>query len=170
MKILFVGEGGQGVQVVAEILAKAAFRENKKALYIPNFGVEQRGGVSLAFVVIDTKPVVYPKFEKADILAILSDRSWERVKNYVDEKTKVIFGPAVIRKGLPEVQRGIHLRGVNFLARAWNILVLGKVNQVGNLVSLKNLIEAMDERFARQFQKNPELREQDIKALKNEKF
>ncbi|PIU02197.1 ketoisovalerate oxidoreductase, partial [Candidatus Shapirobacteria bacterium CG09_land_8_20_14_0_10_49_15] len=56
MKIIFAGEGGQGVQVIAEILAKAAFWDGQPSLYIPNFGVEQRGGVSLAFVVIDQTP------------------------------------------------------------------------------------------------------------------
>ena len=153
IKVLIVGEGGQGVQVVAEILAKAAFLEGKKALYIPNFGVEQRGGVSLAFVTIDDKPIVYPKFGKADILAIFSERSRERVKNYLDEKTKVIEGPAINGqdKGLP--------------AKTWNILVLGQINQASQIVSQKNLIQALEERLAEQFKKNPELKELDLKAI-----
>src|SRR4030042_2172131 len=95
MKILFAGEGGQGVQVIAEILAQAAIKQGKKATYIPNFGVEQRGGVSLAFVIIDHQPIVYPKFEKADILAVLSERSWDRVEQYLNTKTKVIRGPGM---------------------------------------------------------------------------
>jgi 2-oxoglutarate ferredoxin oxidoreductase subunit gamma len=153
IKILIAGEGGQGVQAIAEILAKAAFLENKKALYIPNFGVEQRGGVSLAFIVIDDKEVVYPKFEKADILAVLSERSRERVQIYLDDKTKLILGPAVTKKE------------VDLPNKAWNILVLGQINKEGTIVNKKNLIKAMEERFAGQFAKNPQLREIDIKAL-----
>lgn len=90
MKILIAGEGGQGIQTAGQVLAKAAFEEGKKVLYIPNFGVEQRGGASLAFVVIDKNPVVYPKFEKADILVILSERIKKRVIRYQGPKTKVI--------------------------------------------------------------------------------
>lgn len=90
MKILIAGEGGQGIQTAGQVLAKAAFEEGKKVLYIPNFGVEQRGGASIAFVVIDKNPVVYPKFEKADILVILSERIRERVIRYQGPKTKVI--------------------------------------------------------------------------------
>lgn len=90
MKILIAGEGGQGIQTIAQVLAKAAFKEEKKSLYIPNFGVEQRGGASIAFVVIDKNPVAYPKFEKADILAILSARVKERVEKYQGPNTKVI--------------------------------------------------------------------------------
>ena len=153
IKILIAGEGGQGIQVIAEILAKAAFLENKKALYIPNFGVEQRGGVSLAFVVIDDKQVAYPKFEKADILAILSERSRERVQVYLDDKTKLILGPAVNKKE------------VDFPNKSWNILVLGQINKEGKIVNKENLIKAMEERFTKQFTQNPQLRGIDIKAL-----
>jgi 2-oxoglutarate ferredoxin oxidoreductase subunit gamma len=136
IKILITGEGGQGVQAIAEILAKAAFLENKQALYIPNFGVEQRGGVSLAFVIIDNKPIVYPKFEKADILAIFSERSRERIKNFLNESTEIIEGPAITGqdKGLPP--------------KTWNILVLGRINQSKRLVSQKNLVQALEERFS----------------------
>ena len=90
MKILIAGEGGQGIQTAAQVLARAAFKEGKNALYIPNFGVEQRGGASIAFLTIDKAPVVYPKFEKADILAILSEKVKKRVKKYQGPKTKVI--------------------------------------------------------------------------------
>ena len=158
MKILFAGEGGQGVQVIAEILAKAAHDQGKKATYIPNFGVEQRGGISLAFVIIEEKPVVYPKFEKADILAVLSDRSWERVEPYVDSKTVVIRGPAM-KNGLQS----------NLSPQVWNIVVLGKVNRLGKVVDDKFLMKAMEDRFAKQFKIKPDLKELDIQALQEQK-
>ncbi len=154
MKILFAGEGGQGVQVIAEILAKAAIKEGQQALYIPNFGVEQRGGVSLAFVVVDKKPVLYPKFEKADLLAVLSDRSWQRVESYQNKKTKIIRGPAV-EKGLK----------TNLPPKVWNIVVLGEINKAGKIVKLESLKKAMEKRFAKWFKKDPQLKELDFKAL-----
>lgn len=163
MKILFAGEGGQGIQVIAEILAKASFLEGKHALYIPNFGVEQRGGVSLAFVVVDEDPVVYPKFEKADILAIMTDRSIERIKSYIDSRTKIILSPTVTEKVKPDE---IKVKADSFPAKIWNIVVLGKINQVGQIVSQNNLVKAMEERFAKQFQRTPELKELDLQALR----
>ena len=77
-KIALAGEGGQGVQSLAEILAEAANQEGKQALYIPNFGVEQRGGVSIAYVQISDGPIGAPKFQKADILIPLSPRAIRR--------------------------------------------------------------------------------------------
>ena len=37
-RIAIAGEGGQGVQLIGEVLAEAAFAAGKEALYIPNFG------------------------------------------------------------------------------------------------------------------------------------
>jgi 2-oxoglutarate ferredoxin oxidoreductase subunit gamma len=158
MKILFAGEGGQGVQVIAEILAKAANEQGKKATYIPNFGVEQRGGISLAFVIIEDLPIVYPKFKKADVLAVLSERSWDRVEPYVDSKTIVVKGPAM-RNGLQS----------NSSPQVWNIVVLGKVNRLGKIVEDKFLIKAMEDRFAKQFKIKSDLRELDIQALNEQR-
>lgn len=154
MKILIAGEGGQGIQVIAQILSKAVFYNNEGALYIPNFGVEQRGGVSLAFIVTDQKTPVYPKFEKADILAVLSSRSLTRIENFRDKKTIVIRGPAVnggLKTGLPP--------------KVWNIFVLGQINKIGKAVPKDILIKAMSERFEQQYCKRPELRKLNLMAL-----
>jgi 2-oxoglutarate ferredoxin oxidoreductase subunit gamma len=153
-KILFAGEGGQGVQVIAEILSLAAISEGENAAYIPNFGVEQRGGISLAFVIIDQKEIVYPKFEKADILAVLSDRAVKRVKRYIEKQTKVIKGPAMTR-GLK----------TDLPPRVWNIVVLKAVNEAANIVRKNSIIKAMNQRFSKQFKKNPELKKLDLKAI-----
>jgi 2-oxoglutarate ferredoxin oxidoreductase subunit gamma len=84
VKIIIAGEGGQGVQSIGELLAEAAFQAGQQGLYIPNFGVEQRGGVSIAFVQIATDGAIgAPKFQKADLLAVLSERSAERTQGYL---------------------------------------------------------------------------------------
>ena len=58
-KIVLAGEGGQGVQSIAKILVEAGYEANKEILYIPNFGVEQRGGVSVAFCQIGDEKIGY---------------------------------------------------------------------------------------------------------------
>lgn len=85
--ILIAGEGGQGVQLIGQILAYAADKQGKFASYIPNFGIEQRGGVSLAYVKISVTPISYPKFRYSDILVCLSDRAIKRTQNYIDDNT-----------------------------------------------------------------------------------
>lgn len=139
---------------MAQILAKAAFYENKAPLYIPNFGVEQRGGVSLAFLVINDCPACYPKFEKADILAILANRSVARVQRYVGPRTIIILGPAV-KNGLK----------TNLPSKVWNIFVLGKINREAKIVRLSTLKIALNERFTHVFAKDALIKKLDLEAL-----
>ncbi|VBB06263.1 pyruvate ferredoxin/flavodoxin oxidoreductase [Lucifera butyrica] len=99
IKIALAGEGGQGVQSIAEILAEAANEEGKNALYIPNFGVEQRGGVSIAFVQISDGEIGAPKFQKADILVPLSPRSVKRTQMYAGKNTVYIYDNSLVAEG-----------------------------------------------------------------------
>jgi len=163
LKILFAGEGGQGVQTAAQILAKAVLKTGKKVSYIPNFGVEQRGGVSLAFLIIDDQQPVYPKFGEADILAIFSDRSLARVGSHLGKNTKIILTPAVSED--VKLPGEIFRIGDQFPYKVWNVLVLGKTVALTKLVDKKTLKTAMDERFARWFAKNPKLKKLDHEAL-----
>jgi len=96
VKIALAGEGGQGVQSIAEILAEAAHDLGKEALYIPNFGVEQRGGVSIAFVQISDQHIGAPKFITADILIPLSPRSIARTKQYAGKETVYVYDNSLI--------------------------------------------------------------------------
>jgi 2-oxoglutarate ferredoxin oxidoreductase subunit gamma len=95
------GEGGQGVQSAADILAQAAFEEGREVLYIPNFGIEQRGGVSLAFVQIGEKPIGSPKFKQADLIVALSVRSLERLEPYIGAESTVLYDSSLLAP--PEV-------------------------------------------------------------------
>lgn len=99
IKIAIAGEGGQGVQSIAEILAEAANEEGKNALYIPNFGVEQRGGVSIAFVQISDGDIGAPKFQKADILIPVSPRAVARTAMYAGKDTVYIYDNSLIQPG-----------------------------------------------------------------------
>lgn len=99
VKIALAGEGGQGVQSIAEILAEAANDEGKNALYIPNFGVEQRGGVSIAYVQISDGSIGAPKFQKADILIPLSPRSVKRTQMYAGKDTIYVYDNSLIQEG-----------------------------------------------------------------------
>lgn len=100
IKIALAGEGGQGVQSIAEILAEAANAEGKEALYIPNFGVEQRGGVSIAFVQIGDHKIGAPKFQHADILVALSPRAVKRTRMYAGRNTIYIYDNSLVQEGM----------------------------------------------------------------------
>ena len=109
IKIALAGEGGQGVQSVAEIIAEAAYNEKKQTIYIPNFGLEQRGGVSIAFIQVSDTRIGAPKFNKADVVVALSERAIGRTAVYSDNNTLFVYDSGFIAKAedLPREARKI---------------------------------------------------------------
>ena len=72
IKILLSGDGGQGIQLISNMICAAAFQNDLHVTSIPNYGLEQRGCVSLNFIQVSDKKIVYPKFTKPYILLIMS--------------------------------------------------------------------------------------------------
>jgi pyruvate ferredoxin oxidoreductase gamma subunit len=56
-QVRFHGRGGQGVVTAAELLAVAAFSENRYAQAFPSFGSERMGAPVTSFCRIDDKPI-----------------------------------------------------------------------------------------------------------------
>jgi pyruvate ferredoxin oxidoreductase gamma subunit len=55
--VRFHGRGGQGVVTAAELLASAAFSEDRYAQAFPSFGSERMGAPVMSFCRIDNKPI-----------------------------------------------------------------------------------------------------------------
>ena len=173
IKIALAGEGGQGVQSVAEILAEAAYNENKQTIYIPNFGLEQRGGVSIAFIQVSDERIGAPKFNKADVVVALSERAIGRTSGYSDKNALFIYdsGFMVKPEELPrEAKKIIGIPAVDTANRqlhpkVFNIIIMGAVIGLTNVVSFEAAKEALESKLAYKFEKNPDLRELNFKAL-----
>jgi len=82
LNILFAGEGGQGIQLISDIVCEAVLERGWYVSQIPNFGLEQRGGVSLSFVKISNTKIVYPKFALPQITVVMSAQAQERINMY----------------------------------------------------------------------------------------
>jgi 2-oxoglutarate ferredoxin oxidoreductase subunit gamma len=95
-KILIAGEGGQGIQTIAKILTLALEKTGLYISYIPQFGPEQRGTPSVAFIQYSEKPINYPRFNQADFLIILRKRAIPIVSKYNSRSTEVIFDSSTI--------------------------------------------------------------------------
>lgn len=173
IKIALAGEGGQGVQSVAEILAEAAYNENKQTIYIPNFGLEQRGGVSIAFIQFSDKRIGAPKFNKAHVVIALSERAVSRTINYSDANTLFVYDssfnigqdelPAEARQiiGLQAIETANH----ELHPRVFNIIIMGAVIGLTNVVSFEAAKMALENKLGYKFEKNPDLRELNFRAL-----
>jgi len=171
--IVIAGVGGQGVQAVAEILAEAAYEEGREALYIPNFGVEQRGGVSVAFLQISDGPIAAPKFEKGDIVVALSGRSVPRTKHYVGPETVFVYDTMAepSPEDLPQEARqvlaipGVETAKKELHPRVFNVLIMGAVIGATGVVEVDSAKKAIEKRLGYKFAKDPKLRELNYRAM-----
>lgn len=116
VKILIAGEGGQGIQQLAQIIAECAYNQNLNSLYMPHYGVEMRMGISIAYIQIGGE-AGYPKFSQADILAILSSRDIKTSLSFSSRESIVINGIELIN----------NLRQESINLRSLNMLVLGVI-------------------------------------------
>lgn len=172
-RIVLAGEGGQGVQSVAEILAEAANEEGRQALYIPNFGVEQRGGVSVAFVQISDSPIGSPKFQTGDIVVALSDRAVHRTGQYVGPETTFVYDSGIqgVEESLPEnAARVLAIPAIEtakneFHPRVFNIIIMGAVIGATGVISLERARAAIEKKLGYKFEKQPELRDLNFEAV-----
>jgi 2-oxoglutarate ferredoxin oxidoreductase subunit gamma len=170
-KIVLAGEGGHGVQSIAKILVEAGYAANKEVLYIPNFGVEQRGGVSIAFCQIADETIGEPRFSKGDIVIMLSDRAIDRCSTYVDENTTVIYDTSICN--IKPQMKAKNIIGIpankiandELSARVFNIIILGTIIKATGVVDIKYIKDAMEKALGKKFDAKPELRELNHKAL-----
>lgn len=89
---MFSGEGGQGIQVMSKIFAHALNAQNYKVVLMPHYGVEQRMGISLAYLQVGEEEAHYPKFKHADILIAMTPRDLELTKSFAAWGTNIING------------------------------------------------------------------------------
>ncbi len=173
IRIALAGEGGQGVQSIAEIIAEAAYEKGMQTIYIPNFGIEQRGGVSIAFIQVSDTRIGAPKFEKADVVVALSGRAVARTAAYSDSKTIFVYdsGADVNPDDFPkEAKKIIGIPAIvtaneELHPRVFNIIIMGAVLGLSNVVSFEAAKEALNIKLASKFEGNPDLRDLNYKAL-----
>ncbi|MFZ5591010.1 MAG: 2-oxoacid:acceptor oxidoreductase family protein [Bacillota bacterium] len=173
VKIILAGEGGQGVQSVAEIIAEAANEQGREALYIPNFGVEQRGGVSIAFLQIGDEKIGAPKFQTADIVVALSDRAVRRTAQYAGPQTVFVYdaGIAGVENDIPRNVKkvlpipALQVAKEELSPRVFNVIIMGAVVKATGVVPMERAKDAIEKKLGYKFEKAPQLRELNFKAI-----
>lgn len=170
INLTITGEGGQGIQTIAKILALAAIDSGFEAAYMPVFGVEQRGTPSVAHITISKHKLRYPKFDVADYAVVLQSRAIKAIEKYVSPNTKVIFDSSTIsEKDLPKTT--VHLFGLpatkiakeQFISKSFNIIVLGALTKLLEIPE-KNIWNLVLEVLGKKF-KTEEIRSANKEAL-----
>jgi 2-oxoglutarate ferredoxin oxidoreductase subunit gamma len=77
-EVQFAGFGGQGIMLMGQILAEAAFAEGHEVVWIPSYGPEMRGGTAYCTVVIADRPIGSPIIHAPRHLVAMNRPSLEK--------------------------------------------------------------------------------------------
>ena len=173
-RVIIAGEGGQGIQVLAKILTASGFSDDKQVSFLPNFGVEQRGGVSLAYIQMSDSDISFPKFEKADIVVLFAPRAIKRIERYLTKNTVLIFDNSLIDSsdlGHLKVSKvavpATMMAKQKLIPRVFNIILLGAV--VAELTELKpqKVEKEIERMLAEKIKKESQLKHFNLQAFRS---
>ena len=148
-EIIIAGFGGQGVLSMGKILAYSGLMEDKEVSWFPSYGPEQRGGTANVTVILSDKPISSPIVSEFDIAIILNQPSLEKFESQVKAGGILIYDPnGIIRE--PK-RKDISVYKVSAIdaasemknSKAVNMIVLGGLLKVSQVVELKNVMEGL---------------------------
>lgn len=175
-KIIIAGEGGQGVQTIAKILSKTAQKSGKKVSYLPSFGVEQRGGVTLSFIQLSDREISYPRFSKANIILAMCGRAIPVVKQYVNDNTLFIYDRAEIsNKSLEKIKNEVKnfiaidakkIASEKFSTKVTNMILLGVLSNQFKDISFTSFQNGITDELQNKITKDSTLKDLNFNAFR----
>ena len=166
IQVRFAGLGGQGIILMGEILGEAAVMEKKYVGQTSSYGAEARGSACKTDVVISDSWIDYPEVTEADVLACMSQGTYEQHKVKINPSKGMIFmDPQLVKPDpslslihipVPATEKALQELGNRMVA---NMVLLGAVVKAVGLVGEESLLRALSNRVP------PSLLELNQKAL-----
>jgi 2-oxoglutarate ferredoxin oxidoreductase subunit gamma len=158
IQVRFAGLGGQGIILMGEILGEAGVMEKKYVGQTASYGAEARGSACRSDVVISDSWIDYPEVTEADILACMSQGTYDQNKEKLGGPHSVIFYDSQMVKPDPSV-RAKHLsipateKALTDLSNKMvaNMVLLGAVVKAMGLVKEETLLQALSKKVSSSF-------------------
>lgn len=154
--IIFAGFGGQGIQSMSKILAKASMEQGLEVTWMPAYGGAMRGGTSNVTVNISDKLIGSPMPNPGDITVgvVMNNPSMDKFESYVKPGGLLFVNSSLI--DVPATRGDITYVyvPVNDIAlelgndRVANMVMLGALLEKTRIVPLTSLVEYVESVFA----------------------
>jgi 2-oxoglutarate ferredoxin oxidoreductase subunit gamma len=158
IQVRFAGLGGQGILLMGEILGEAAVLDKKYVGQTASYGSEARGSACRSDVVISESWIDYPEVTEADILACMSQETYDQLSKKVNPAGAVIFYDAQMVKpdpsskarqiSIPATEKAFSEFNNRMVA---NIVLLGAVAKAAGLVKEDSLLKSLANRVPPSF-------------------
>ncbi len=148
-EIILAGSGGQGLVLSARLLGLAAILEGKNVVQTQSvLGDSQRGGLSVAEVLIDEEEIIFQQVEQPDIIVALGDMA---IKKYAGASPRIAM---FYESGLADLGERSGLYAFPFaelaakLGYAANMIALGVMIALTGPVTFDSMAKAIRQSFS----------------------
>jgi 2-oxoglutarate ferredoxin oxidoreductase subunit gamma len=154
--VKFCGLGGMGVILTSIILGKAAIFDNKNAVQTQSYGPEQRGTIVTSEVIVSDEILVsFPINQNIDFLVALSQNAYNSYKQKVKKNGFIFINSDLVKLNsgnsnifqIPASSIAMELNNEKVV----NLVILGSLVKITNLVSKESIIEAITNTFIPRF-------------------
>ena len=152
-KIIISGFGGQGVILMGQIIAHASMLENKEVIWMPSYGPEMRGGTAHCTVIVSDKKIASPVISEATAVVVMNGPSLTKFQGRVAPGGDLFINTSIIQEKSDRDDVKIHNVDCNELAsivgndKVMNMVMLGAIIKVTNVVSLLSVEKVMENLF-----------------------
>jgi 2-oxoglutarate ferredoxin oxidoreductase subunit gamma len=157
-RFLLSGSGGQGVITMGILLAEsAAIHEGLTAIQSQSYGPEARGGATRCDVLIDTRPILFPKVLEANVMVCLTQEAFNKYNQFLRPGGMLVTDRALVktpsRVDAEHYALDMQEAVMEKIGRmqVFNICVLGALVELTKAVRPESILKNLAERFAPAF-------------------
>jgi len=169
-ELLVTGIGGQGVQLAAQVIAKAATLEGREVMFFGIYGGMMRGGNTDSTVVVADEPITAPPVVAHAWSAIaLHDEFWATLEPRLRPGGLVLVNDSTFAHEITAPVTVHRIRATEVAAELDNplggaMVMVGAYGGLTGLVGLDALVEAMRESVPSYRQQHVDANERTIRA------
>ncbi len=140
------GSGGQGVLLFGTAILQAACQQGKRAMCLPSYGAEARGGEVSCFLIFSDAPILSPFAEKMDYLVFFNSGSFLSFREHLRPGAVLLYNAAEAPQeaaGLPAGVTAVAVPLAELVAgldrRCENMAMLGVFVQLAGILDFTRL-------------------------------
>jgi 2-oxoglutarate ferredoxin oxidoreductase subunit gamma len=137
-EIILAGFGGQGMMLLAKLLAQAAMSEGKYVTFFPSYGTEVRGGTAVYHLIISNEEIFSPLIEAADTLIVMNEPSYQKFKEMLKPDGLLITNSSMVKTNHPPGIKTYKVPATEIASKLGNVLV-SNIVMLGAYLAIKNL-------------------------------
>jgi len=146
------GSGGQGVLLFGTTIIHAAVQEGKRAICLPSYGAEARGGEVSCFVIFSDSEILSPFADAMDYLVFFNTASFTRFREHIRSGVTIFHDASA--EETPQVPPGVRSIGVplgDLVAtldrRCANMAMLGAFIELTRILDFHKLASTFERVF-----------------------